>query len=149
MPSILPSVARLGFGGGGNDTDAGLFVGDITVEGPIHEWTESRRRLLGNVNDNGLPDAHEAHGVCEMKFHNLEGDIGDWKDSKENMVTAPPQGTGCSTQYTLPKDSMMSHASAVRKQEEQREAIEALNSSIASTYGAEPELAGWLVYPIS
>lgn len=28
----------------------GLFIGDVTVEGPIHEWDETRRRLLGNVN---------------------------------------------------------------------------------------------------
>ena len=28
----------------------GVFIGDITIEGPIHEWDETRRRLLGNVN---------------------------------------------------------------------------------------------------
>jgi hypothetical protein len=27
----------------------GLFIGDISIEGPIEEWLESRRRLLGNV----------------------------------------------------------------------------------------------------
>lgn len=28
----------------------GLFIGDITIEGPIDEWTPARRRLLGSVN---------------------------------------------------------------------------------------------------
>jgi len=27
----------------------GLFIGDITIEGPIDEWTESRQRLLGDI----------------------------------------------------------------------------------------------------
>jgi hypothetical protein len=27
----------------------GLFIGDISIEGPIEEWTASRRRLLGDI----------------------------------------------------------------------------------------------------
>ena len=32
-----------------NYTGAGVFIGDITVEGSIDTWTESRKRLLGNI----------------------------------------------------------------------------------------------------
>lgn len=28
----------------------GIFIGDITIEGPVDEWSASRKRLLGNVN---------------------------------------------------------------------------------------------------
>ncbi|MDP6934095.1 MAG: hypothetical protein QGG40_14315 [Myxococcota bacterium] len=44
------------------------------------------------------------------------------------------------------RGARLSHASAVRKQEERREAIEELNSSIAATYEAEPEMASDLAY---
>lgn len=30
----------------------GLFIGDISIEGPIDEWTASRKRLLGNIDPN-------------------------------------------------------------------------------------------------